>query len=90
MTIEKDSAMVEASKERIYSCEDSLYTDIGVPVDDTDFIHDVDRADTVRYRNSDGLLHREDGPAIEYPYGTREWWLGGEQLSEAEFEVRTS
>ena len=25
LTIEKDSAMVEASKERIYSCEDSLY-----------------------------------------------------------------
>ena len=23
------------------------------------------------------MLHREDGPAIEYANGTREWWLDG-------------
>ena len=22
-------------------------------------------------------LHREDGPAIEYPNGSKEWWLNG-------------
>lgn len=22
-----------------------------------------------------GQLHREDGPAIEYPDGSREWWI---------------
>jgi hypothetical protein len=24
-----------------------------------------------------GKLHREDGPAVEYPNGTKEWWLNG-------------
>jgi len=26
----------------------------------------------------DGKLHREDGPAAEYPYGTKKWFLNGE------------
>ena len=49
--------------------------DLGVPVDDTDLIREVDRAGTVRYRNSDDQLHREDGPAVELPEGTRFWYL---------------
>ncbi len=24
-----------------------------------------------------GVLHREDGPAIEYKNGTKKWWLNG-------------
>ena len=24
-----------------------------------------------------GVLHREDGPAVEYPSGTRKWYLNG-------------
>ena len=56
--------------------------DIGVPVDDTYLIREVDRDGTVRYRNSDGQLHREDGPAVEYADGTREWWLNDERHRE--------
>jgi hypothetical protein len=26
----------------------------------------------------DGELHREDGPAIEWASGTKEWWVNGE------------
>ena len=62
--------------------------DIGVPVDDTGLIREVDHDGIVRYRNSDGLLHREDGPAIEGADGTRFWYLNGEWLSEDEFEAR--
>lgn len=25
----------------------------------------------------DGLKHREDGPAVEYPKGGKEWWIHG-------------
>lgn len=25
----------------------------------------------------DGVLHREDGPAIEYPDGSKEWYVNG-------------
>jgi len=32
-----------------------------------------------------GLLHRENGPAVEGFDGTREWWLNGEKLTEEEF-----
>ena len=31
-----------------------------------------------------GLLHREDGPALVYPDGTREWWIDGEFLRREE------
>ena len=51
--------------------------DIGVPVDDTGLIREVDQYGVVRYRNSDGQLHRVDGPAIEWEDGSREWWLHG-------------
>ena len=29
------------------------------------------------YRNAKGQLHREDGPAIDYPDGYKEWFLNG-------------
>jgi len=32
-----------------------------------------------------GVYHREDGPAIKYYHGTKEWWLHGEQYTEEEF-----
>lgn len=38
------------------------------------------------YRN--GKLHREDGPAVEYVDDSKEWWLNGEKLTEAEFNAR--
>ena len=37
-----------------------------------------------------GNLHREDGPAVEWPSGYKEWWLNGEELTEEEFISRTS
>ena len=38
------------------------------------------------YYNGADLLHRTDGPAIEWADGTKEWWLNGEALTEAEFD----
>jgi hypothetical protein len=29
------------------------------------------------WRNSAGKLHREDGPAVEFADGTKEWYLNG-------------
>ena len=51
--------------------------DMGVPANDPSLIREVDRVGTVRYRNSDDQLHREDGPAVELPEGTRFWYLDG-------------
>ena len=28
-----------------------------------------------------GKLHREDGPAIEYPNGSKEWFLNDEEVT---------
>ena len=36
------------------------------------------------YLRLNGQLHREDGPAVEYPDGTIVWWLNGNRLSEKE------
>jgi hypothetical protein len=37
---------------------------------------------TIEWRNSAGKLHREDGPAIEWSNGTKEWWLDGKRHRE--------
>ena len=62
--------------------------DMGVPANDPSLIREVDRVGTVRYRNSDDQLHREDGPAVERPNGTRFWYRKGELHREEEFEAR--
>jgi len=31
------------------------------------------------FKNKKDLLHREDGPAIAYVNGTKEWWLNGKR-----------
>ena len=37
-----------------------------------------------------GKLHREDGPAIEYPSGNKLWWLNDVQYTEEEFNRKMS
>ena len=39
------------------------------------------------YRNSEGQLHREDGPAVERTDGYKSWYLNGEELTEGEFNA---
>lgn len=56
--------------------------DMGVPANDPSLIRKVDSFGTVRYRNRDGLLHREDGPAVERSNGSREWFLDGQRHRE--------
>jgi hypothetical protein len=41
----------------------------------------VDDYKTVRWYLND-KLHREDGPAIEWSNGTREWYLHGKRVTE--------
>ena len=31
------------------------------------------------WRNENGELHREDGPAIEYTDSSKEWWIDGKR-----------
>ena len=33
--------------------------------------------DRTEWLNKDGYLHREDGAAVEYTNGNKEWWLNG-------------
>ena len=37
---------------------------------------------------TNGKLHREDGPAIEWSDGVKEWYLNGKLLTEQEFNTR--
>ena len=46
---------------------------------------EVDEDGSRRYYNTNGELHRTDGPAVEYFNGDRVWFINDEQLSEAEF-----
>ena len=36
-----------------------------------------------------GKFHREDGPAVEYAYGTKYWYLNDNNLTEAEHKAKT-
>jgi hypothetical protein len=38
----------------------------------------------------DGKLHREDGPALIYSYGNKEYWLNNKCLSKEEWWNRLS
>ena len=35
------------------------------------------------------VLHRENGPAIEYANGSKEWYINGKELTETEFLAAT-
>ncbi len=38
---------------------------------------EIDSDGTKKWYNKKGLLHRKDGPAIEYSNGTKSWFLNG-------------
>ena len=40
---------------------------------------EVDSAGTRWYYNSDNQLHRENGPAVEWACGHKEWWQNGQR-----------
>ena len=45
---------------------------------------------TFYYKNrAMNIFHREDGPAFEQADGSKEWWLNGREVTEAEHKRRT-
>ncbi len=43
-------------------------------------IKKIDEFGNIRYYNEQNQLHREDGPAVECPYGYMQWWHNGKWL----------
>ena len=41
---------------------------------------------TVHYYNALGKLHRVHGPAVEYPDGSKFWYINGKALTKAEWQ----
>jgi hypothetical protein len=37
----------------------------------------VEFVDRIEYKNEQGQLHREDGPACEYNNGSKSWYING-------------
>ena len=42
--------------------------------------------DRVEYYNDQGKLHREDGPAVEYSRGSKEYFLSGIKYEKDQYE----
>ena len=42
----------------------------------------IDSDGTKRWYNEQGKRHREDGPAIVYPDGSKQWYLNGKRHRE--------
>ena len=38
--------------------------------------------------NKSGMVHREDGPAVVWPNGAKQWCINGKNLTEDEFNRR--
>ena len=51
----------------------------------------VDECCTTRwYKDAEhSIRHRENGPAVEYANGSKEWYINGKELTEAEFLAAT-
>ena len=49
----------------------------------------VDDYGTKCWYNEQGQRHREDGHAIEWADGAKEWYINVKKLTEAEFNTRT-
>ena len=47
-------------------------------MDDESFM-EIDKVGNIFWRNRWGVLHRLDGPAIEYSSGAEEWWQNGKR-----------
>jgi hypothetical protein len=43
---------------------------------------------SIWYNND--VVHREDGPAIEYTTGNKSWYINGTPMSEEQFALRTA
>jgi len=51
---------------------------------------DIDSS-TLLFKNKEGLLHRECGPAVIYASGLSFYWLNGKHIkTEEEFKILTS
>jgi hypothetical protein len=48
----------------------------------TESTRSVDEFGIIWWKLPDGIFHREDGPAIEYPDGHRAWYLNGKHHRE--------
>jgi hypothetical protein len=34
----------------------------------------------IEYKDENGILHREDGPSVEYSNGKKQYWYNGERI----------
>ncbi len=50
----------------------------------------IEYIDGEKYWYDDDKLHRMDGPAVEYVNGKKYWYINGENLTEEQFNQKTS
>ena len=43
---------------------------------------------TIIYRNSEGQIHREDGPAAEFVSGNKYWYLNDVEYTKEEYDCK--
>jgi hypothetical protein len=63
-----------------------------IPKDFTGIWEDCDGVEDILFFGilhcKDGKYHREDGPAVEWANGSKEWWLNGTSHTEKEWKTR--
>ena len=66
-----------------------LSFDISLNLKDKKVVYDQTKSgeDIVRHYDTEGQLHKEDGPAVVWPNGTGYYYIHGKRLSPAEWEA---
>ena len=49
----------------------------------------TDENGTKIWKLPNGLLHREDGPAVEHSNGNNYWWINGVSYTEQQYKYET-
>jgi hypothetical protein len=47
----------------------------------------TDKDGTIRYFNVDGQLHHQNGPAVIWPDGGKDYYINGKYLTKAQFKA---
>lgn len=63
---------------------------IELPNDNKEKQYTVNVDDEKMVWKLNGVIHRDDGPAVEYFDGTKEWYDNGERITHEEFCIRAS
>jgi hypothetical protein len=51
-------------------------------LNESESVRTIDSDGIIKWKSPNGILHREDGPAVEHPYAYKSWYINGKRHRE--------